>query len=124
MKWAESNDGYISPSKKNPNKPYWISCKKSRQLVHKWRSSENSILVGYNTILEDNPRLTTRHFGGKNPIRIVLDPKNKLKDNFKVFDSKSKTIKVTLKKENCDKKYINNVFILNVIFIKNYIFLP
>ena len=114
LKWAESNDGYISPSKKNRNKPYWISCKKSRQLVHKWRSSENSILVGYNTVVEDNPKLTTRHFGGKNPIRIVLDPKNKLKDNFKVFDSKSKTIKVTLKKENCDKKYIYNV--LNYLY--------
>ena len=116
LKWAETKDGFISPSKKNSNKPYLISCNKSRQLVHKWRSTENSILVGYNTVVDDNPRLTTRHVVGENPIRIVLDPRNQLNESFKIFDSQSKTIKVTLKKENCDKKYIDDV--LNYLYEK------
>ena len=48
----------------------------SRQLVHKWRAEEQAILVGTNTVVADNPSLTTRDWSGNNPIRIVLDKTN------------------------------------------------
>jgi len=52
----------------------WITSPESRQDVHHLRHEHDGILVGINTILQDNPLLTTRRpQGGKNPIRIVLD---------------------------------------------------
>ena len=40
--------------------------------MHKWRSEEDAILVGYNTMLNDKPKLTTRLYPGKNPQRFVM----------------------------------------------------
>jgi diaminohydroxyphosphoribosylaminopyrimidine deaminase / 5-amino-6-(5-phosphoribosylamino)uracil reductase len=52
----------------------WITSEESRLDVHKYRHSHDAILVGVNTVIKDNPLLTTRlPLGGKNPIRIVLD---------------------------------------------------
>ena len=41
-------------------------------LSHKWRSEEDAILVGYRTMLNDQPQLTTREYPGKNPQRFVM----------------------------------------------------
>jgi diaminohydroxyphosphoribosylaminopyrimidine deaminase/5-amino-6-(5-phosphoribosylamino)uracil reductase len=41
--------------------------------VHKWRSEEDAVLVGYRTALIDNPRLDVREFPGRNPARVVVD---------------------------------------------------
>ena len=51
---------------------HWISGKPERVLVHKWRSSEQAILVGAGTIRADNPKLNVREWKGINPIRIIL----------------------------------------------------
>ncbi len=52
----------------------WISCEKSRELVHRVRNRVDGILIGSGTVLTDNPRLTTRlEEGGRNPARIVID---------------------------------------------------
>ena len=55
LKWAESQDGFLSPIYKDEKKPFWITNQYSRQLVHKWRTEEQAILVGTNTVLDDNP---------------------------------------------------------------------
>ncbi|MFB1050333.1 bifunctional diaminohydroxyphosphoribosylaminopyrimidine deaminase/5-amino-6-(5-phosphoribosylamino)uracil reductase RibD [Paraliobacillus sp. JSM ZJ581] len=52
----------------------WITSKEARLDVHSERSIHDAIMVGVNTIQQDNPQLTTRlPQGGINPIRIVLD---------------------------------------------------
>ena len=51
LKWAETQDGFISPLTKERQKPVWITNEFSRQLVHKWRSEEQAILVGTKTVL-------------------------------------------------------------------------
>ena len=78
LKWAESQDGFIAPSKniRHEQKPFWITNEFSRQFVHKWRSEEQAILVGTQTIIDDNPSLTVRDWVGKNPIRVVIDKEN------------------------------------------------
>ena len=89
LKWAETADGFITPKEKNINEPYWISNTKSRQLVHKWRSEEQAILVGAKTIREDDPRLTTRDWEGKNCDIYILS-KNGVQKDYKIFNQDSK----------------------------------
>jgi diaminohydroxyphosphoribosylaminopyrimidine deaminase / 5-amino-6-(5-phosphoribosylamino)uracil reductase len=117
LKWAESQDGFIAPIQKFENKPVWISNEISRQLTHKWRSEEQAILVGTQTVIDDNPSLTTRDWLGKNPIRIVLDRDNRIPKNSQVFDNQSKTI--VLSNENC--KFESNLAknITDFLFKKN-----
>lgn len=94
LKWAESQDGFIAPSKnlRNEKKPVWITNEFSRQLVHKWRSEEQAILVGTNTVVDDNPKLDVRDWTGNNPIRIVLDQNNRITKNSHIYDNNTKTI--------------------------------
>jgi len=94
LKWAESSDGYIAPLTKSETKPVWISNTHSRQLVHQWRAEEQAILVGANTVIQDNPSLTIREVEGANPIRIVIDLKNSLAESYTVFNSEAKTIRL------------------------------
>ena len=95
LKWAESADGFIAPASKKEQKPMWITNEFSRQLVHKWRSEEQAILVGSQTVIDDNPRLDARDWSGNNPIRIVLNQKNRIPKESHIFDNRSKTIVYT-----------------------------
>ncbi len=98
LKWAETQDGFIAPNtkarKKTPE-PVWITNTYSKQLVHKWRSEEQAILVGTNTILEDNPKLTVRSWEGKHPTRVILDKDLKIPSGFHVLDKSIQTIVFT-----------------------------
>ena len=85
LKWAETQDGFIAPKTKDEQKPVWITNTYSRQLVHRWRAEEQAILVGTNTVVEDNPSLTVRDYKGENPKRVVIDKTNKLNDTYNVF---------------------------------------
>ena len=68
LKWAQIKDGFIDKKRTaaDDNSPNWISNKYSQQLVHKWRGEEQSILVGTNTVISDNPRLNVRSWTGEN----------------------------------------------------------
>lgn len=110
LKWAETQDGFMAPDKTQRNsnpEPYWITNAYSRQLVHQWRSEEQAILVGTNTVLEDNPELNTRDWAGKNPIRIVLDKDLKIGTDFHVLDKSIKTMVLTQEKDT--SKYIDGI---------------
>lgn len=104
LKWAESQDGFISPKEKSEQKPVWITNTYSRQLVHKWRSEEQAILVGTQTVIDDNPKLDVRDWTGKNPTRIVLDQNNRTAKSCNVFDNQTKTLFFSKEKTNPDKE--------------------
>jgi diaminohydroxyphosphoribosylaminopyrimidine deaminase/5-amino-6-(5-phosphoribosylamino)uracil reductase len=111
LKWAESNDGFLSPQTKKDQKPVWITNPYSRQLVHKWRTQEQAILVGTKTVLEDNPQLNSRDWIGNNPVRIVLDRSGKITNDYEVKNGKQTTIFITEKEnfitvENCKHETI------------------
>jgi len=74
LKWAESADGFIDQVRQadQENNHVWISGKPERVLVHKWRASEQSILVGAETVRSDNPKLDVREWKGNNPQKVVL----------------------------------------------------
>ncbi|MDH7914052.1 bifunctional diaminohydroxyphosphoribosylaminopyrimidine deaminase/5-amino-6-(5-phosphoribosylamino)uracil reductase RibD [Winogradskyella sp. SYSU M77433] len=103
LKWAETKDGFIAPQTKDEQKPVWITNIYSRQLVHKWRAEEQAILVGTNTVIEDNPSLTVRDWCGNNPSRIVLDRNSKLDTSFSVFNTQAETITITEKDIDFEK---------------------
>jgi diaminohydroxyphosphoribosylaminopyrimidine deaminase/5-amino-6-(5-phosphoribosylamino)uracil reductase len=69
-----------------------ISNAYSHKHSHKWRSEEQAILVGANTVKSDNPRLTVRDWTGRNPIRIVIDPENTIEANANVLNNDAPTI--------------------------------
>lgn len=73
LKSATSLDGKIATSTGDSK---WITSEEARLDVHTYRHQHDAILVGVNTVLKDDPQLTTRlPSGGKNPIRIILDTK-------------------------------------------------
>jgi diaminohydroxyphosphoribosylaminopyrimidine deaminase/5-amino-6-(5-phosphoribosylamino)uracil reductase len=105
LKWAETTDGFIDfdRTKNEFGEPTWITGEKALALVHQMRAVEDSILVGTNTALNDNPSLTVRHCEGRNPVRLVLDNHLRLPENLNLFDGSVKTIVFnTLKNEETD----------------------
>jgi len=114
LKWAQSQDGFIAPRTKQQKRPVWITNEYSRQLVHKWRTMEHAILVGTNTVKEDNPFLTSRHWQGQNPIRVVLDQKKSLSEEHDVFNKDSDTLIIS--EETIDFKNPIAIQICEVLF--------
>jgi len=98
LKWAETQDGFIAPLEKEEQKPVWITNLNSRQLVHKWRTEEQAILVGTQTVIDDNPQLNARDWEGNNPIRVVIDQNHRIQKTAHVFDNQVKTIIFSNKK--------------------------
>ena len=120
LKWAETSDGFIAPIKKDVVKPIWITSPNSRQLVHKWRSEEHAILVGTQTVIDDNPSLTVRDWAGEQPIRIILDKSERITKEHNIFNDKAQTIcigKATIDwqdKNSIAKQICDVLFKLNI----------
>ena len=70
MKYAMTMDGKIATY---TNQSKWISGEKARKQVHQFRHKVTAIMVGVNTVIQDDPLLTCRLENGENPIRIVCD---------------------------------------------------
>lgn len=115
LKWAETSDRFIAPLNKTEKRPVWISGRLSRQLVHKWRSEEQAILVGKNTILQDNPSLTTRYWSGKNPLRLAIDSNGDIPPEFAIYNTEAQTITLTSE----EKKSIENSNFQQINFQKS-----
>lgn len=98
LKWAETQDGFIAPLQKEEQNPVWITNLNSRQIVHKWRTEEQAILVGTQTVIDDNPQLNARDWEGNNPIRVVIDQNHRIPKTAHVFDNQTKTIVFSNKK--------------------------
>jgi diaminohydroxyphosphoribosylaminopyrimidine deaminase/5-amino-6-(5-phosphoribosylamino)uracil reductase len=93
LKVAATLDGKIST---RDGESQWISGKSSRRLVHRLRNQVDGVVVGIGTILKDDPLLTTRIKGGRDPCRIVFDTRLRIPENAKVIKiSPSRTIIAT-----------------------------
>lgn len=105
LKWAQTKNGFFAS---NENIPFWITNDKSRQLVHLWRSQEQSIIIGTNTVHIDNPYLTVREVKGNNPVRVIIDRNLNLPQSLNIFNDEAPTL-IFNKKVN--KKNTNIEFI-------------
>jgi len=124
LKWAETKDGYIDVERineiagqTNNEVDNWITSPLSKQLVHKWRSEEAAIMVGTNTVLNDNPQLNVREWNGRNPVRVVVDLHDRLPQNLHVFDKSIPTLVFSLTKQEQE----NNLTFVKINDSKNLI---
>ena len=67
-----------------------LSSKEDSIRLHKLRSKVDAILIGKNTLLQDDPLLTVRYTKGKNPIRIILDSKGTISANSRIIKTSNK----------------------------------
>ncbi|SMC75288.1 diaminohydroxyphosphoribosylaminopyrimidine deaminase [Moheibacter sediminis] len=112
LKWAQTADGFMAIEN---GEQKWITNEYSKQLVHKWRTEEQSILVGTKTAETDNPQLNARLWNGNQPIRLVLDKELKLNQNLNLFDRNQKTI-IFSEKEKANQE---NLEFIQTSFDKN-----
>ncbi len=91
LKWAETADGFIDCLRTDGD-ALAISTPGSLAAVHKLRSECDAILVGTRTAQSDNPSLTVRKWGGRQPLRLVIDRKGVLSSKLRLFDTDSPTV--------------------------------
>lgn len=98
LKWAQSADGYMDliRSQDSGQKPTWISGKPERVLVHKWRASEQAILVGAGTIRADNPKLNVREWRGNDPVKLILSRSGRIDDSIAANGTNGSLVVFTL----------------------------
>ncbi|NBV14723.1 MAG: RibD family protein, partial [Sphingobacteriia bacterium] len=90
LKWAESQDGFISETGEETP----ITGEESRIQVHALRAAHQVVLVGSRTVLIDDPRLTTRMYPGPDPQRWVWDTQFKIPDSHPFFTSAGKAFRL------------------------------
>jgi diaminohydroxyphosphoribosylaminopyrimidine deaminase/5-amino-6-(5-phosphoribosylamino)uracil reductase len=97
LKWAKSADGYLDLIRSRDHKiePNWITGKPERVLVHKWRASEQAILVGAGTVRTDNPRLNVREWKGPDPLKLILSSSGSLNIGSSVYNTNKETVVFT-----------------------------
>lgn len=115
LKIAQTADGYIAAPDGDSR---WISGDASRKQVHRWRRRYDAVMVGRNTALLDNPRLTVRHVEGRQPRRIVIDGPMELPKDLNLFTDQyeEKTIIITHNRE----KYENEADPMLNMLTSNY----
>ncbi len=100
LKWAQTADGFISrtPQPRDPageagtGKQDRISGPEANKIVHELRAEVMGIMVGKNTVLNDNSLLTTRLVEGKNPARIFIDKNLEVPLTYNIYNTDAETI--------------------------------
>ena len=115
LKIAQTLDGKIA-TKTGSSK--WITGEKARRYAHKLRKEATAVMVGVGTALSDNPSLTVRDYPSKKqPVRVLIDKDLKTPENYKIFDSSSKTIVFTSKDAPSEKVKKLEKRGVNIIFL-------
>ena len=110
IKVAQTLDGKIATYTGSSK---WITGEKSRTFAHRLRKEAGAVLVGINTVLIDNPKLTVRHIKtDKQPLRIVLDKNLKIPLNANALSKEAKTLIIT--SELVDKEKVKRLLYLGI----------
>ena len=86
LKLATSLDGRIAAAGGDAR---WISSPESRALVHRWRREADAVMVGAATVIADDPRLTCRIAGGRDPVRVIIDGRLRTPATATIFRQRS-----------------------------------
>jgi diaminohydroxyphosphoribosylaminopyrimidine deaminase/5-amino-6-(5-phosphoribosylamino)uracil reductase len=91
LKLATSVDGRIATPSRDSR---WISSPASRALVHQWRAECDAVVVGAGTVITDDPRLTCRIEGGRDPVRVIIDARLRTPPDARVFRQRSQAASI------------------------------
>ncbi len=84
LKAAVSLDGRLAASSGDSR---WVSGVESRRMAHRLRNQADAVLVGAATVRVDDPELTARIPGGRDPLRVILDGKLRIPPTARVVRS-------------------------------------
>jgi len=105
LKVAMTLDGKIATP---DGESKWITGEKARRMLHKLRGNSDAVMTAIGTVKADNPRLTCRVSGHKNPVRIIIDPRLETMLDSHVSSCPPETIIVT--RSANDKKFMYKKF--------------
>ena len=91
------------------NKQIVLSSKSDKIRVHKLRAKSDAILVGKNTVQQDDPLLTVRYAKGKNPIRIILDSHGTIKNDSRIIKTCKRVSTIIVVSEIISKSNLNRL---------------
>jgi 3,4-dihydroxy 2-butanone 4-phosphate synthase/GTP cyclohydrolase II len=80
---AQSADGFIATRTGDADH---VSGPADREHLHRLRALVDAVVVGAATVLADDPRLTVRAVDGGSPVRVVLDPRGRVRSDCRVLD--------------------------------------
>ncbi len=92
VKVAVSADGFVAGAN---GEQVWLTTKAQDKEVHQARADHQAIMVGINTILNDDPELNVRHVKGADPLRVILDSKLRIPKSSKVLKNQNYLIATT-----------------------------
>ena len=118
LKWAQTADGFIDKIRDDASTPpLRISNEVTKTLNHQIRSVESAILIGTNTALLDNPHLTSRKWGSRNPVRMVVDRSLCIPADYRLLDDGAQTVVFNAKKDET----IGNISYVRLDFEQNIV---
>ncbi len=91
------------------NKHIVLSSKSDKIRVHKLRAKFDAILVGKNTVYQDDPLLTVRYVKGKNPIRIILDSHGTIKNDSRIIKTCKRVPTIIVVSQLISKSNLNRL---------------
>jgi GTP cyclohydrolase II len=92
LKYAQTLDGRIATATGDSK---WISSEAERVVSHGLRAACDAVMVGVNTVIQDDPQLTVRMVPGASQVRVVLDSTLRLPRDAKLLDGDAATVVVT-----------------------------
>lgn len=81
LKMAMTLDGKIATASGDSR---WVTGEAARKAVHRWRAQSQAVMIGIGTALADDPQLTARSRGARQPIRVVVDARAQLPLNSQI----------------------------------------
>jgi 3,4-dihydroxy 2-butanone 4-phosphate synthase/GTP cyclohydrolase II len=87
---AQSIDGFIASRTGDAN---YVSGEEDREHLHRLRALVDAVVVGAQTVVADNPQLTTRAVPGPSPVRVIIDPQARIPHDARVLtDGSARTL--------------------------------
>ncbi len=101
LKYAQTLDGRIATASGDAK---WISGEAERVISHGLRAACDAVLVGVDTVIQDDPQLTVRMVPGASPVRVVLDSTLRLPRDAKILADEAATIVITTERASAEAR--------------------